>query len=37
VALGQIVVLYGLGFPLYWLFRRNPYFLRLIGATQNVR
>lgn len=37
VALGQIVVLYGLGFPLYWIFRRNPYFLRLIGATQNVR
>ncbi len=37
VALGQFVVLYGLGFPLYFIFRKNRYFLRLIGATQNVR
>lgn len=37
VALGQFVVLYGLGFPLYLMLRRNAYFLRLIGATQNVR
>lgn len=37
VALGQAVVLYGLSFPLYVVFRKNKYFLRIIGATQNVR
>lgn len=37
VAFGQFVVLYGLGYPLYLVLRRNTYFLRLIGATQNVR
>jgi uncharacterized membrane protein len=37
VALGQVAVLYGLGFPLYVIVRKNKYFLRLMGATQNVR
>jgi uncharacterized membrane protein len=37
VAFGQFVVLYGLGYPLYLALRKNTYFLRLIGATQNVR
>jgi uncharacterized membrane protein len=37
VALGQLGVLILLSLPLYYLLRSNAYFLRLVGATQNVR
>jgi uncharacterized membrane protein len=37
IALGEGLVLFLLGYPLYLTFRKNKQFLILIGATQNVR